>query len=430
MDRQFLEFHKILTTFKPYWHYRPFSQCIALDEAPWAQSSPQIVERFKRFSLDDWAHFEEGLVGEESLDFLIGLDSRFKALKDLPFQKLTQKFTNASQVEHLTHNPNIKQRKNEQLLALISHLPHDLPPHILEWCGGKGFLSRLLRIEQKIQTAKIIDWDHDLIQAGKALQDIDLEAGLREHQINELAYTYEVLDAMSTQAIDVLHAHQCIFAIHACGCLHRRVIEQAQTNLHQTLVIAPCCYHLDTLDEYQPMSKLAQQYSQSETQGFRLNRYLLRLATQQRTHASERRHALRQRSAAFRLGFEQLLLHLGFSEIDQFPSLSRAQQRQNFREVCLSFANALSLNPQPFKACSDADYDRFERLGHARLLQIIPLEQMRHVFRKSLEYWLCLDRCLALIDKGFDVQLTQFCDLQVTPRNLMITAQSYACPSP
>ncbi len=425
MDRQFLEFHDVLTSFKSYWHYRPFSQCSALDEAPWAQSSPQIVDRFKRFNLDDWAHFEDGLVGEESLDFLITLDPRFKVLKDLPFRKLT----NASQVDFI-HNAKIKQRKNEQLLALIDHLPQSLPPHILEWCGGKGFLSRLLRIEQKIQSATIIDWDSHLIQAGKDLRDIDLDTNLNIDQINELAYHYEVLDAMSPQAVERLHQHQCIFAIHACGCLHRRVIEQAQVNLHKTLVIAPCCYHLDTLDEYEPMSKIAQKYTQSETQGFTLNRYLLRLATQQRTHASERRQVLRQRAAAFRLGFEQLLLHLGFTDIHQFPSLSRAQQRQNFREVCLSFASALSLHPQPFQACSDADYDRFERLGHERLLQIIPLEQMRHVFRKSLEYWLCLDRCLALIDKGFDVQLTQFCDLQVTPRNLMITAQSYACSTP
>jgi hypothetical protein len=366
---------------------------------------------------------------------LESLDPKFKALKDLPWRQTAQAHqahqAHQTQQAHQAHqahqyiakNQNIKQRKNEQLLALISHLPEKLPSHILEWCGGKGFLSRLLRIHQKIKTSKIIDWDADLIRAGRLLKDSDLEDHL-SIEMDESAYEYQVLDAMSLEAIDVLHESSCIFAIHACGCLHRKVIEHANKHQHQTLIIAPCCYHLDTIDDYVPMSVLAK-----SSESLDLNRYLLRLATQQRTHASERRQQLRQRAAAFRLGFEQLLIHLGKTDIKQLPSLSRAEQRQSFKEVCLSFAKVLMLAPDLFEGCSDQDYDRFERLGHERLLKILPLEHMRHVFRKSLEYYLCLDRSVALVEKGFDVQLVQFCDVQITPRNLMIVANSNACHS-
>jgi hypothetical protein len=48
---------------------------------------------------------------------------------------------------------------------------------------------------------------------------------------------------------------------------------------------------------------------------------------------------------------------------------------------------------------------------------------VRGLFRRPLELWLVLDRALYLEENGYAVQVGEFCDSQLTPRNLMVLAQ-------
>ena len=50
------------------------------------------------------------------------------------------------------------------------------------------------------------------------------------------------------------------------------------------------------------------------------------------------------------------------------------------------------------------------------------IELVRHVFRRALEIWLVLDRGLYLQQAGYDVSLSEFCEKQLTPRNVLIQA--------
>ena len=51
------------------------------------------------------------------------------------------------------------------------------------------------------------------------------------------------------------------------------------------------------------------------------------------------------------------------------------------------------------------------------------LELVRGLFRRPLELWLVLDRALFLSERGYEVQLGEFCDSHLTPRNLLLLAQ-------
>ena len=51
------------------------------------------------------------------------------------------------------------------------------------------------------------------------------------------------------------------------------------------------------------------------------------------------------------------------------------------------------------------------------------LELVRGLFRRPMELWLVLDRALYLSERGYEVQLGEFCDSHLTPRNLMLLAQ-------
>ncbi|MGL4907352.1 MAG: hypothetical protein ACRC38_11630, partial [Plesiomonas sp.] len=68
----------------------------------------------------------------------------------------------------------------------------------------------------------------------------------------------------------------------------------------------------------------------------------------------------------------------------------------------------------------EVDWAYWERVGQQRHLQVSRTELVRHLFRRPIEIWLALDRALYLQEQGYDVQLGEFCEHPITPRNIMI----------
>ena len=51
------------------------------------------------------------------------------------------------------------------------------------------------------------------------------------------------------------------------------------------------------------------------------------------------------------------------------------------------------------------------------------LELLRSLFRRPLEIWLLLDRALYLEEQSYRVQLGEFCDSSLTPRNILLLGE-------
>ena len=51
------------------------------------------------------------------------------------------------------------------------------------------------------------------------------------------------------------------------------------------------------------------------------------------------------------------------------------------------------------------------------------LSVVRHAFRRALEVWLVLDLAVHLESRGYRVDVGQFCERALTPRNLLISAR-------
>src|SRR5690606_12966336 len=75
------------------------------------------------------------------------------------------------------------------------------------------------------------------------------------------------------------------------------------------------------------------------------------------------------------------------------------------------------------------DRAAFEAQGWERTSRVRRWELIRHLFRRPLEMWLVLDRVVWLEEVGFDVELCQFCERHLTPRNLLIKACPAVVPS-
>ena len=72
---------------------------------------------------------------------------------------------------------------------------------------------------------------------------------------------------------------------------------------------------------------------------------------------------------------------------------------------------------------SARDWQALEAAGWKRLAMVRNLELVRALFRRPLELWLLLDRCLYLVEQGYSVRLGEFCPTSLSPRNLLILAE-------
>jgi len=223
-------------------------------------------------------------------------------------------------------------------------------------------------------------------------------------------------DAFSTAATNLVRPQQHAVALHACGALHMRLLEVASLQQTRALSISPCCYHLIAGQEYQPMSEACR------NSALRLTTQDLRMTVQETVTAGQRVRRLRQIELTWRLGFDLLQRDIrGVDEYLPVPNLQKSWLSGTFSEFVAwaLAAKGLSLTPE----MTAERVARYEQAGAERLPVMARMELVRHLFRRPLELWLVLDRALFLQEQGYQVELSQFCSRELTPRNILIHAE-------
>ena len=145
----------------------------------------------------------------------------------------------------------------------------------------------------------------------------------------------------------------------------------------------------------------------------------LRLPLSETVTAGARVRRQRDQSMAWRLGFD--LLQRELRQCDEYlptPSLPADWLQKPFAQFCLDLA-ALKQLP----AVTTWGWQALEAAGWQRLAEVRNLELLRSLFRRPLEIWLLLDRALYLEEQGYRVQLGEFCDSSLTPRNILLLGE-------
>ena len=294
-------------------------------------------------------------------------------------------------------------RKWAQMLAFAPQVDPLRGPRLVEWCAGKGHLSRLLA-RWHHGPVRALEWQPALCRSGQALAD---------HQGLEVSLVEQ--DVMQPGAAEQLdHADQVV-ALHACGDLHVRLLQLARDK-RVAVTLAPCCYQRTRDERYRPLS--AQARYQAELHDLALDREALGMAVQETVTASRGEQRKRERANAWRLGFDELQRELrGTDDYLAVPSLAYGQMPDDFAGFCRWAAREKGL-----ALPKGVDWEAFERRGVARLGRVNRFELVRHLFRRPLELWLVLDRALWLEEAGFEVRLSEFCERALTPRNLALVA--------
>ncbi|WP_105213477.1 methyltransferase [Pseudoalteromonas sp. T1lg22] len=297
----------------------------------------------------------------------------------------------------------IKGRKLTQLQAFVAHLqPQENTKTVLEWCAGKGHLGRLLAHQYGIGVQSV-EIQPQLCAQGEELA-----------QRFALPIRFNVANVLEDDCQSYLQQCDHAVALHACGGLHQELMRQASRLGTQRLSISPCCYHLFIDgDHYQAMSSAAKASQNSFYSSD------LKLALQQTVTAGQRVQRLRQTEVQWRLGFDQLVRDVfKRNEYTPVPSVGKLVFSGEFKDFCQWAAQQKGLTlPEGL------NYPHYLALGADRKHMTDRIELVRHLFRRTIEVWLVLDRALYLQQANYRVDIFEFCESSLTPRNIFIEAK-------
>lgn len=266
---------------------------------------------------------------------------------------------------------------------------------VIDWCGGKGHLGRLLGLA----------WQ-------KPVHTLEIDAALcadGEHLAQRIGLDHRFLERDALAVADWPRQGQHAVALHACGNLHRRLLEHGVGAGVSRFDIAPCCYYRGVETHYQPLGASGQ---------LQLTRDDLRLAVTETVTASPRLTRQRDQGIAWKLAFTAWRAQLSDAPYKTFKPVPAPWLRASFADflACMSAREGL---PPP-----DAHrLESIEAAGWQRQREVLRLSIPRHACRRALELWLVLDLAEYLEARGYEPSLSTFCDRQLTPRNLLLTAR-------
>lgn len=401
----------LLKTFAALWRPAPFHHACV----PWAGDFPALHAALLALSRDQvealhadasalrlW--LEPWLPGMAALDELARLGAL--SAEGLP-PELGAGLHDSGLHDAGFHDPgrDVPGRKWAQVEAFAAHA---LPlwgeaREVLDWCAGKAHLGRALGLHSGLP---VLALERDAVLCAEAE---------RLAARDKVALRAKVCDVLALPHSFVLGPGTLACALHACGDLHRALLDRAQVGasagMSVGMVLAPCCYHRTAHEVYLPRSEAGRAC------GLDLSREDLRLAVLETTTAGQA-----QREAEARRKRRLLALQLWgarqgrvVQDYARLRDLARDADEVALRRACA----CLGWSVPDARDMAGLLVD-----GERRAFEVRALELIRAAMRRPLEVWLVLDMALGLEEAGFAVEVGEFCAGALTPRNLLIRARS------
>ena len=395
LTQRFNALEQFLVAQQAFWGERPFNHL----QLAWESQAPELSAWLRQ---QDLAHAERYQANPEQLT-QAPEPYRSLAARSLELTKLESSVQNQQLVTRPAYlSRDVPGRKWQQIQAFAQALTANSQLTWLDWCAGKGHLSRYLAWPN--QAYSCLEYDPDLVSSGQQLTD--------KLQLNGQHFCQDV---MQPEAANHL-TNSYPVALHACGDLHRQLIKVAADAKVEQLALAPCCYNRTLANHYQPLSQLAQ------ASKLALSKSDLALPLQATVTANQRETQQRNQSMAWRLGFDSWQrIASGNNQYLATPSLPSSWWKKDFSQWCQDLADLKQV-----RYSANQDWASFEALGWQRLAIVRNLELVQGLFKRPLELWLVLDLALYLAEQGYQMQLNEFCEQQLTPRNILLQARLQA----
>ncbi len=388
LAQRFQQLEALLVEYAWLWRPSPFKE----SRPAWCDRLPELRARLLALADDELV-----LLNEESSAlnrFLAESLPALKTLNELTHLPTCEPTLLADLGPHFANG--VPGRKWQQVTAFASAIG-ELRIPLVEWCGGKGHLGRLLAAQWR---QPVLTLEHDVALCAQGEQLARRARVEQEFSLN---------DALAPSAANALAGRHAV-ALHACGELHRTLVRRAVDVRAPALDIAPCCYHLLNEGDYRAFNE------QSRLQ---LSRDELRVAVTETVTAVGREVRLRDREMAWKLGFDWLRRELDADDrYRPIKPIDKSWLKQDFAGFCrlLAEREGLHLPPAP-------DWPAAEAAGWRRQRETMRLSLPRHAFRRAIELWLVLDLATFIESHGYRVKVGSFCARGLTPRNILISAR-------
>lgn len=388
LTQRFLHLDAFLAEHAWLWRPQPFKQV----RPSWCTRLPALCEILRGLSDEELARLTEDSVALFSL-----LADHLPSLKNLDELIQLPERGGTTLVDLGPHFANgIPGRKWRQVTAFAAVIGEVRAP-LLEWCGGKGHLGRLLAAQWN-RSVLTLEHNPALCDEGKKLA--------RRARVEQ---DFCLDDALAPGAAGEVVGRHAV-ALHACGELHRTLVRRAIESRAPALDIAPCCYHLLSQGDYLPFNANTRLLPGRDD---------LRLAVTETVTAVGREVRLRDREMAWKLGFDLLRRRLD-ADVGYRPikPIDKSWLKQDFAGFCRALATREGEALPP-----TVDWQAAEDAGWERQRETMRLSLPRHAFRRAMELWLVLDLATYMEQHGYEVQAGSFCSRELTPRNILISAR-------
>ncbi len=378
---------EVLAAFRPLWHAQPFREI----RPGWCTQWPALTAELLALGDEEQARLADD--GEAAANFIARHIGELAVLPELASVAECPSVVMPGQ--GLFWAWEIPGRKRAQIEAFAASAACSGRP-VVDWCGGKGHLGRLLALQWQVDVTTL-EIDRTLCADGALLA-------------RRSGATHRFVEGDVTRPDSALRAGEHAVALHACGHLHRGLVDQAASRGVAALDVAPCCYYRGIEGAYQPLSGMLQTHVTADD---------ARLAVTEAVTAAPRRLLQRDREMAWKLGFDAWRRQVGGSdEYRSFKPVPAAWLRGHFADFMVLMTKREGLVQPAGNLAAE-----LEQRGWQRQREVMRLSIVRNAFRRALEVWLALDLAVRLENDGYSVALGQFCERRLTPRNLLISAR-------
>ncbi len=382
----------LITDYRRWWQFQSFH---AIDSL-WRTRAPSLHAALNELTKDELT-----LLVRDSGDRRQFLKPWLPIVDELESLCLLPRLQGHTRAHDRQLDHGVGRRKWGQVVAFAGLVPP--AQAIVEWCSGKGHLGRVLAAGGA-RAVHSLEREPGLCRSGEALA---ARAGVN--------MTFHTCDVLTDSVAGLLPAESYCVALHACGGLHIRLLQQAVARNIQGVSVAPCCYYLIPETVYRPLSAAA------ASSRLRLAKPDLHIPLRETVTASARDSRLRSLELLWRLAFDCLQRDLRQRNTYlPLPTIPRHILRSGFGDF-IQWATRRKSLPD----ADPATLDDYLTRGEARLAANRQMELVQQVFQRPLELWLALDRALYLQEHGYQVTLGEFCERHLTPRNIMVQASRH-----
>lgn len=305
-------------------------------------------------------------------------------------------------------------KKQYEIRRLAPHINHLYHTHkidqVVDIGGGIGYLAQTLNNQYKLKVTTL-DMDPKLQKTGT-----EIHTKNAKDPTNKVQYK-NVMVSDQGEFVEILKQNVMPIGLHTCGRLALDIIKVSSSKKVPALVNFGCCYHTLDKTDLQNISAFAQGLDDR----LEMHKFALTLACRAHCKLDEKDYDLKQKVKFFRYAIH-ILLHDHY-EIKELVTLGNSSPKlydKSFGHYALEQFERINLEPRH----TEEELNAFFARPDLKLLidRMLAANIIRNALGRVLELYLQLDRAIFLEEQGYQVEVQEFFEEELSPRNIGITA--------